>query len=187
MEPVSPELVLVDPELAQAERARLASRDNVVGLVGDRVVSTRPDRLPFSRVRRPSHQRGLSRKSRKSAYTKSSSAGGCRRRPATFQKRPPDGQPDGECCLDIGRRRREPRKSVVSAFPATLSKGRETSAHTTTAAKTPRSSSPTKRVKRQRQTAPKTVGELTALSAETEPSRHGRFAVRWLNVLLAGA
>ena len=63
MDPVSPELVLVDPELAQAERARLASRDNVVGPVGDRTVSTAARPAPaFQRAQAIA---------RESAYTKS--------------------------------------------------------------------------------------------------------------------
>ena len=162
MEPVSPELVLVDPELAQAERARLASRDNVTGLVSDRAVGTAARPAPvFPRAQAIAPTPPLEEVAEIRVYEE----------PAP----PPT-------AVGVGRRRfrnglltvsllanavlisvvvaGSGENQSVSAFPSTLSKGRETSARTTTAAKTPRSSPPTKRVKRPPQTAPKTVGEV---------------------------
>jgi hypothetical protein len=161
LEPVSPELVLVDPELAQAERARLASRDNVSGLVGDRAVSTAARPAPvFRRAQAIAPTRPLEEDAEIRIYEEPAppaAVGGGRRR---FRNALLTVSLMANAVLIsvvvAGSRENQP----VSAFPATLSKGRETSAHTTTAAKTPRSSSPTKRVKRQRRRAPKTVGEV---------------------------
>ena len=161
MDPVSPELVLVDPELAQAERARLASRDNVVGPVGDRTVSTAARPAPaFQRAQAIAQTRPLEEVAGIRVYEEPpppAAVGGARRR---FRNALLTVSLMANAILIAVVVAGSREDHSVSAFPATLSKGRETSAHTTTVAKTPRSSSPTKRVKRQRQTAPKTAGEV---------------------------
>jgi hypothetical protein len=160
LEPVSPELVLVDPELAQAERARLASRDNVAGLVGDRAVGAAARPAPvFARAQAIAPTPPLEQVAEIRVYEEPAppaAAGGGRRR---FRN----------ALLTVSLMANAVLISVVvagsrenqsfPAFPATLRKGSETSTRTTTAAK-PRPPSPTMRVKRQPQSAPKTVGAV---------------------------